>query len=307
LAAIEKAENQDLRAKIAYVFQHIPGGALLFAVGTLIVLGYFGWYYYGADHLDQAFYSLRLEKLTVTPQPPWIKSHVAEEVYQNGRLDRISLLNPRATAAVAQAFETHYWIKTTTRVSKAVGGRVMVDLVYRRPVAMVFYEKHNSQSDPTDVTKGFFPIDEVGTVLPTADFNSDDVWKYFMIIAQDARPAGDVGMPYGDVRITEALQLCEFLEKQRDAFQLQEIWVQHDNFASSASPWSLSIVTRDKTREIVWGHAPHVEGTDELPAEEKLRRMVAWLRQPLATGPGEAHRLDLRSPTSSSTPVSRRK
>ncbi|MEO8268601.1 MAG: hypothetical protein ABI557_02705 [Aureliella sp.] len=305
---MDKAENQDLRTKIAHVVQHIPGGALLFAVGSLIVLGYFGWYYYGADHLDQTFYSLRLEKLVVTPQPAWIKTPVAEEVFHNGRLDRISLLDPRATAAVAQAFETHHWVKTASRVSKSVGNRVDVDLVYRRPAAMVLYEKHNSDSDPNDVKLFFYPIDEEGTVLPATDFSSDDVWNYFMIFARDARPAGEVGMPYGDVRITEALRLCEFLQTQRDAYQLQEVTVQHDDLASGTSPWSLTIDTRDRTRKIIWGHAPHAEGTGELPADEKLRRMVAWLKQPLPTSPGEVHRIDLRSSTSATTttPVSRR-
>jgi len=303
---MDKAGNQDMRSKIAHVIQHIPGGALLFAIGTLVVLGYFGWYYYGADHLDQAFYSLRLEKLVVTPQPAWIKSPVAEEVYQNGRLDRISLLDPRATAAVARAFETHHWVKTTSRVSKSIGNRVTVDLIYRRPAAMVSYEEHNSESDPNDVKLFFYPIDEEGTVLPSADFSSDDAWNYFMIFARDARPAGTIGMPYGDVRITEALRLCEFLQPQRDAFQLQEVTVQHDNMASGASPWILTISTRDRTRQIIWGHAPQSEGTGELPAEEKLRRMVAWLKQPLPTSPGEVHRIDLLSPTSTATtPVSR--
>ncbi len=303
---MDKAENQDLRSRIAHVVQHIPGGALLFAVGTLVVLGYFGWYYYGADHLDQAFYSLRLEKLVVTPQPPWIKSPIAEEVYQNGRLDRISLLDPRATASVARAFETNHWVKTTSRVSKSVGNRVSVDLIYRRPVAMVFYENHKNDLDPNAVKQGFYPIDNEGTVLPRGDFSEEDVWNYFMIFAQDARPAGDVGWPYGDVRITEALRLCEFLQPQHDAFQLQEVWVQHDNLASGSSPWSLTVRTRDRTREIIWGHAPRAEGTGELPAEEKLRRLVTWLKQPLPTSPGEVHRIDLRSSTSTTTPVSHR-
>lgn len=304
---MDKAEHFSLRSKIAAIVQRIPGGALLFAVGTLVIFGYFGWYYYGADHLDHALYSLRLEKLSVTPQPPWIKAQVAEDVYQNGRLDRISLLDARANAAIAQAFETHPWVDTTTRVSKAVGGRVTVDLVYRRPAAMVFFEKQND-AEPSATKKAFFfPIDEEGTVLPTDDFSSDDVWNYFMIFADEARPAGDTGMPYGDVRITQALQLCQFLAKYRETYQLQEIWVHHDNLASVASPWSLTILTRDKSRAIVWGHAPQNEDRGELPADEKLSRMLAWLKQPVPASPGEIHRIDLRTATSPTTPVSRQR
>ncbi len=301
---MDKAEHSSLRNRIAAIIQHIPGGAVLFAVVALVIFGYFGWYYYGADHLDHALYSLRLEKLAVTPQPPWIKAKVAEEVYQNGRLDRISLLDARANAAIAQAFETHHWVDTTTRVSKAVGGRVTVDLVYRQPIAMVFFENRN-EADPSQATKGFFPIDEAGTVLPTADFSSDDVWDYFMIIADEARPAGDTGMPYGDVRITQALQLCQLLAQHREAHQLQEVWVHHDNLSAGASPWSLTVVTRDKLRAIVWGHAPEYESRGELPADEKLNRMLSWLKQPLPVTPGEVQRIDLRMASSPTTPVSR--
>ncbi len=301
---MDEAKHFSLRNRIAAIIQHIPGGAVLFAVGALVIFGYFGWYYYGADHLDHALYSLRLEKLAVTPQPPWIKAQVAEEVYQNGRLDRISLLDARANAAIAQAFETHHWVDSTTRVSKAVGGRVTVDLVYRQPIAMVFFEKRN-EADPGQASKGFFPIDGAGTVLPTADFSSDDVWNYFMIIADEARPAGDTGMPYGDVRITQALQLCQLLGKHRETHQLQEIWVHHDNMSAGDSPWSLTVVTRDKTRAIVWGHAPDYESRGELPADEKLNRMLTWLSQPLPATPGEVQRIDLRMASSPTTPVSR--
>ncbi len=302
---MDKANNQDLRSKIAFVVQHIPGGALLFAVFTLIVLGYFGWYYYGAEHLDQALYSLRLEKLSVTPQPDWIKTKVADEVYRNGRLDRISLLDPRATASIAQAFETHHWVRTTSRVSKSVGEKVAVDLIYRRPVAMIYVEKQSNDPQTGDVQAGFFPIDNEGTMLPTGDFTKDDVRKYFIIYAQNAHPAGDIGLPYGDVRIMEALSLCEFLEKYREPYGLEVIEIHQDNLTSGPSPWSLSAFTRDKRREIIWGHAPRLENSGELPADEKLKRLLAWLAQPLPTDTNEIQTIDLRH-SGSMTPVSAR-
>ncbi len=295
MAMMDSAEKQNLWGRIHYVVQHIPGGALLFAVVPLIILGYFGWFYYGADHLDQALYALRPEGMTVTPQPNWIKSNVSDEVFAHGRLDRISLLEPRANAAIAQAFETHNWVKSVTRVTKSAGGEVVVDLVYRRPAAMVYYEKETSSPESPDapVLKGFFPIDEEGTVLPTQDFTSEDVWNHFMIIAENARPAGDVGMPYGDARVTEALALCAYLAPYREEYRLQEIEVSHDNVASGPSPWTLAVFTKDK-REIVWGHAPRAESMGEQPAERKLTRVLAWLQEPPSSGDGAQKRLDVR-------------
>jgi hypothetical protein len=299
---MDNAEKQSLWGRAVLVLQHIPGGGLLFAVVLLAVLGYLGWYHYGAAHLDQALYALQIEKLTVSPQPEWIKASVLEEVFHNGRLDRISLLEPRANAAIARAFETHHWVRSATRVSKTVGGNVVVDLIYRRPAAMVYYQKQLNDSNSKEVLKGFFPIDETGTVLPTQDFTSEDVWKYFIIVAENARPAGDVGMPYGDVRISEALRLCALLHPYRESHRLQEIWVNQEGLTSGSSPWSLLIVTKDK-REIVWGRAPALEDHGELPAQEKLKRMLTWLEKAPRNENGLPAKIDLRPPTTAS-PVS---
>lgn len=297
---MDKAEKAGTVARVSQWLKFIPGGALLFAVVPLIVLGYLGWFYYGAEHLDQALYSLQKENLKVTPQPPWIRTNVRDDIFANGRLDRVSLLEPRATAAIAQAFETHSWVKATTRVTKKAGGEVVVDLVYRRPIAMVYYERSSTDSRGTagEVDKGFFPIDENGVVLPTSDFTSEDVWSYFLIIAEGARPAGEVGMPYGDVRITEALALCTYLDKHRQTLRLQEIWVEQDPASRSEHPWSMTLVTSDK-REIIWGHAPKSGSAGEVPAEEKLDRMIAWLQQPADSSQPQSLVLDLRSPSRS--------
>ncbi|MCA9133604.1 MAG: hypothetical protein KDA45_10635 [Planctomycetales bacterium] len=302
---MDSAEKLNLRERLASIVQRIPGAAMLFAAALLVVLGYFGWFYYGADHLDQALYSLRFDKLQVTPQPDWIKSDVANEVYTAGRLDRISLLEPRATAAIAQAFETHTWVASITRVTKSAGGSVNVDVVYRRPVAMVYTEYYPDPSPenpgPPKLTKGFYAVDESGTVLPRHDFTREDVRDYFLIFAQNARPAGEVGMPYGDVRISEALRLCTFLEPHRHRLHLQEIWINHDGVGSGPSPWTLLVTTEDN-REIVWGHAPGTENSGELPAPQKLEQMLAWLQAPRDESKTTA-RLDLRH-TSAHTPVS---
>ncbi len=301
------AEKKSFRQRALAVLQYIPGGALLFAIVPLVILGYFGWFYYGADHLDQAFYSIRAENLAVTAQPPWIKSNVAEEVFENGRLDRISLLDPQAGATIAQAFEAHTWVKSTTRVTKSAGGKVKVDIVYRRPAAMVYYRPPDSEQDAGGTSRedsGFFPVDDEGIFLPTSNFEESQVQEYFWIFADGARPAGDVGMPFGDSRVNEALILCGLLEPLRERFRLQFIYVDQDNASNSPSPWIMSLVTRDRY-QIIWGHAPSSEAGGEPPANEKMARMVAWFETEQPHADEELSRLDLRfSP--GTTPVSTR-
>ncbi len=282
-------DSKSTYSVIVGTLQHIPGAALLFAVGPLLVLGYLGWYYYGADHLDQALYSLKQDKLEITPAPEWIKSDVLAEVYRDGRLDRVSLLDPSATATIAQAFETHDWVKSTSRVTKANGGRVLVDVVYRQPAAMVYYVPATDAGaaapsvQENTLQAGFYPVDGEGVILPTRDFNSARVWEYFMIFARDARPAGDIGMSFGDARIAEALQLCQYLEADREDLGLQEVWVNHEKPSAGPSPWVLKLVTKDKF-EIDWGHAPNVESAGEPTATEKRSRLISWLSEVRSAG-----------------------
>lgn len=272
--------QKSFRERFAGIWQYVPGGALLFAIVPLILLSYLGWFYYGAKHLDQALYALTVEHLTVTPQPAWIStSNVREEVFQRARLDRISLLDPRANATIAQAFEAHPWIRSTTRVTKAVGGKVAVDLVYRQPLAMVYCKPRpqDAQGPPQNIKEpGFFPVDTEGIMLPIEDFSQAQVFEYFWIMADSATPTGQIGMSFGDVRIANALKVCGLLEPERKRQKLQRVYVQHDHRSSGESPWILVLETTDK-HQIIWGHMPDAEGTGEPSASEKLATLLAWL------------------------------
>lgn len=313
-------DNSSWLRTLLKVFKHIPGAALMFAVVPLLVLGYLGWFYYGADHLDLALYSLRQENLVVTQQPEWIKSPVVEEVFENGGLKRISLLDPNATATIAQAFETHNWVKSTTRVTKSVGGKVEVDLIFRKPAAMVYYSPQTNQANAAPSSpnsqlpagaqpqRGFYPVDADGIILPKQDFQADDIWHYFQLFAEGARPAGDIGMAFGDARISEALKLCLYLNDVREPLQLQEIWVHHDTNSAGPSPWIMTIVSRDK-HQMLWGHAPELEAIGEQAAESKKSRLAAWLN--MARAGSEPQQIDLRStnpvaPVSSPRPIRQR-
>ena len=168
---------------LARWMHYIPGGALLFAVTPLLILGYFAWRNWGAEHLDVALYAVKLENLVTTPQPTWIRnSQVREEVFKNSGLGQLSVLDPQASATIAHAFESHCWVQRASRVQKLPGGKVTVDIAYRRPIAMVYYDG-NANPSSANVKTGFFPVDEEGIVLPPADFDENQVRNYFVVIA----------------------------------------------------------------------------------------------------------------------------
>lgn len=260
--------------------QYIPGGALLFCLAPLLVLGYFAWRNWGAEHLDKALYAVRIENLVTTPQPTWIRSsNVREEVFKNGGLGQLSVLDPQASATIAHAFESHSWVQRASRVQKLPGGKVTVDIVYRRPVAMVYYKGHHSDSGTSQINKpiktGYYPVDDEGVVLPTADFDSSQVPGYFLVFAEDASPPSDVGMAFSDTRIKQSLSLCRLLESARVELRLKQIYVERDERMTGPSPWIMRIKTSDN-RFIDWGHAPGNEVAGEPSAQEKLANLLKW-------------------------------
>jgi len=255
--------------------RYVPGGALLFAVTPLLILGYFAWKNWGAEHLDVALYAVRIENLVTTQQPTWIRNtKVREEVFKNSGLGQLSVLDPQASATIAHAFESHSWVQRASRVQKLPGGKVTVDIVYRRPIAMVYYDGHANPSS-TKVNKGFFPVDEDGVVLPLADFDENQVRSYFVVIAEGATPPSEVGMTYADTRIKQSLLLCRLLDSARVELRLEGIMVERDDRMGGPTPWVMHIKTSDN-RFINWGHAPGSEVPDEPTAQEKFANMIKW-------------------------------
>jgi len=277
-------KSQNFQQRFAYIMHVVPGGALLFALIPLVVCGYLGWYHYGSRKLDQAFYALRLEQIQVTNQPAWIQSSVLSQVFESNRLDRINLLDPSASASIAGAFETHPWVEKTTRVHKIQGQGVTVDVVYRKPLAMIqvhYYPTDDSGKPTLEKKEGYYPVDHHGVVLPVGDFkqNLANVWEYPIIeIENMEQSAAQPGLSFNDIRVLEALKLIKFLEKQSQLKEMGVRWirVRRDNALASASPWILEIWTADQ-RLITWGRSPGEEAAGESTAERKLAVLTDWL------------------------------
>lgn len=254
-------------------FRAVPGVALLFALIPLVVFGYLGWYYYAADKIDKSLYSIAPSQIQISTQPAWIKSSVLESVYKEKRLDKVNLLDPTACAHIASAFETSAWVKSTTRVRK-LGGQVIVDLVYRQPLAMLRVVYQDRETNKW--VEGYYPLDVHGHVLPKSDFAESEVPDFLLIDIEN------VGLPsngiYADGRVHHALKLCAFLESTNKRQQLGVQWVnvQRDDAVSSRKQWSLQLRTTDQ-RLIVWGHCPEDEIPGESKAAEKLATLEKWL------------------------------
>lgn len=267
----------------------IPRAALLSMIGPsiLLLVGYFGWRYYGAPNLDRTFYGVKKENIHITPAPPWIKTSVVDEVYEGRSLSTLSLLESQTAAKIARAFDAHPWVRKTQRVEKLAGVQIMVNVEYRVPVAMVacVSTKVDEATGEQQTKQSFLPVDSEGFLLPTKDFSQNDVPQFIWVYAKGIKSADErrVGTPIGDSQIEEAVRLCKILTRYREALHIERVNV-YSTTQVGKSKWILEIEigTGDPQSpgpRIVWGHAPGLEELSEPTAEQKLKRLIELASQ----------------------------
>lgn len=282
----------------------LPKIALISTLGPalLLVAGYLLWRNYGAAHLNTMLYGVQSQNIVLTPQPVWIRSNVLDEVCEGSNLERLSTLDRQMSAVFYNAFRSHPWIRRVIHVGKAAGGIVRVNVEYREPLAMVYCElpsppdslsaatasnewtvKTSTPSKaPTNNQKiSFLPVDAEGVLLPTQDFQPEQVRQFMLIYAQGAVPIGMIGSEYGDARIKEALLLCRLVKDVREKLGLERVYVYADPSGQGPSQWTLELTTRDK--RISWGHPPGLESPGEPGFSAKLRKLGDFILSPTSS------------------------
>ena len=159
-------------------------------------------------------YLLSATAITVTPPPEWIVSDVRAQVILSSGLDRrLSLLDDGFVQAIKNAFELHPWVEQVTRVEKSVPAAVHVELVYRRPAAVI--------ESPASDGVALLPVDARGMMLPPEDVPL--IRRKYL-----PRITGIVGQPragqrWDDPRVAGAVELAVRLADVWDALHLAEI------------------------------------------------------------------------------------
>ncbi|MCH5375901.1 MAG: hypothetical protein JJ992_18175, partial [Planctomycetes bacterium] len=185
-AATRKKDNKTTARFLAGLIP-LPGGGwrrllIGFALFAVPIGGaYYAWARWGSKITASDEYVVRAEHIQVTPPPSWVRTDVRAEVVRDGGLNGMSLLDPQLTVKVFQAFSAHSWVANVSRVSKQHGtndtARVVVELTYRKPVAMVEVVINNQA--------GLLPIDGDAILLPTQDFTEEQTRDYLRIAVPD--------------------------------------------------------------------------------------------------------------------------
>ncbi len=269
--------KQDVSDTVSSPFHWLFGGsssstvvAVLLLLVALTAVSMLLWRKYGATILAHPKYQITAESFDVTEPPAWIHSDVKHEIITAGGLTELNIGSPETAPRIAAAFALHPWVEKVVNVGKRSPGgrqrptRVVVRLVYRKPVAMVA------------VSGGVIPVDRDGVTLPTlTDFTSEQVSRYPIIHAKDAAAIAAAGAKWGDERVHASARLADFLSPYWEELNLRRIvafkGVQDGRGISSPT---LHLQTRSKTT-ILWGHAPGDESPGEAKAETKISRLAA--------------------------------
>lgn len=266
-----------------------PGFSALVIVAIVIACS-FGlatlWHRY--QPIISATQCISAQSIVINDPPSWIVTDLKQEAIVTGSLEGASLADADLTLRVAEAFRMHSWVSKVCRVSKRYPDSVLVQLEYRRPVAMV---EVRAGDQP-----GLFPIDGDGILLPTADFTAERAAQYPRISVPNALPLGFPGNAWGDERVHDAAVIAATLGPYWEKLELYRIVLLGGLTQNRGKSDNLYRLTTRDNVSLIWGHAPGKEHPNEATADKKIARILSLKEQNGLTGLGPDQAIDLRNP-----------
>jgi len=215
-------------------------------------------------------YQVGPEQVTITSPPRWIPPDLTKQVFERAGLDEKECLqDPTLSERIAAAFHTHPWIEKVISVRKSFPARIVVDVVYREPVAMV------------RGVDGHYPVDRHGVLLPARDFSDSDVERFPVIEGVASVPMGKLGESWGDPVVNGAAELASVLTRPAadgktrwQSFGLASILVpRRVALTGDADELQYELRTAGGS-QILWGRGPDSKHPGELSVAQKLQRLA---------------------------------
>ncbi len=257
----------------------------------LFVGMYAAWQWVGGRVTNDPFYLVSPENIEVNSPPDWIAKDITAEVAEYLPAKSLDIREPELTVRVARAFAMHPWVANVRSVRKRPPGRVIVELDFRRPIAVVEFVSKEGNC-------WLYPIDAEGVLLPPQDFNQEQARKLCRINVGATMHAGPEGSAWGDSRVHGAARIAEILAPYWSRLGIYRIETRDkERLVAEENPTVYELVTRKGTR-VPWGHCPGEEEEREPNAEAKVERLLAQVKNSggLDSSEGSAA-LDLRIPT----------
>lgn len=234
-------------------------------------------------------YRLTSQEIEITPPPPWVRGDVKAEALRNAGIDGpLSILDDDLVQKIQTAFSLHPWVASVGRVSKQHPAHVDVELVYRRPVAMV--EVHENGSD------GLYPVDIDGVLLPSNDFSPLEARGYPRLSGVESSPLGTVGSRWGDPVVAGGARIATALSARWAEWKLWSIrWLKPASGSDASAAADFELIT-GAGQAIHWGAAPANEPPSEPTGVQKVAQLKAFVDQHGSLDDPAAKSLDLSQP-----------
>ena len=214
---------------------------------------------------QRAEYRLRTAEIEITKPPRWIPGDFIKQVVEFAELpEEMSLLDDAVTKKIDRAFRRHPWVAEVVAVRKSIPARIEVELIYRRPVAMV------------RVKQGMYPVDVEGILLPPADFSVAETGLYPAIENVQSTPEGPSGTSWGDEAVSGAARLAEILAPHWKKFNLVAIRIPSRTTDNTTIDNLIFELTTAGGSQIIWGRGPGSDYPGELSAEKKIGRLEKY-------------------------------
>lgn len=268
---------------------------VVFCVVALLGWGMHGlWQHVAPQIIQRDAYLLSDDRITISELPEWIVGDVRGEAVRNaGLVGRLSVLDDAFAQVIEDAFVLHPWVESVDRIVKKHPAGVHVDVIFRRPVAVVELVNQNIVQ--------LVPIDRHGVHLPALDV--PNIRKRYLPRIGGVVERPPVGQPWSDPRVLGAAEIAVQLAPVWDAFHLVDILPSaRPEIRGQSRFFVYDLITRGGTR-IVWGAAPNAAPADEDKFAEKLDRLRRCAEQygPLDSVRGPAV-VDVRSQELAITP-----
>jgi len=263
-----------------------PGRWLVW-IGLLTAMftagAWLGWQVVRDSVLFSESYLVQKEHLFfVSPPPEWVRSDVASDAFWTAARDGpLYLWQENLCQQLAEAFAQHPWVAKVERVRKSYPARIEVQLQWRRPVCMVFWQNR------------LLPVDGEGTLLPSADFSPVEMAKYPQLVGIYTLPPTVPGVRWQDLRVVEGAQIAAALGPVWEKFRLRYIRAVPLGEGPAAET-VYELWTHGGSR-IIWGLGPAVQRPAEPTLADKIARLQRYVQEHGALDtPQGPQTLDLR-------------
>lgn len=214
-------------------------------------------------------YQVAFQEIQLSPRPSGtVPNDLVRQIQrQRDFPEWVSTLDPGLAQRLAAAFREQPWIESVREVRLTYPPQIVVQVDYRRPVALVALKS------------GLYPVDPEGVVLPPADFSPKDAERFPVVQNVRSVPAGPAGLAWGDPVVLAAARLADAMRNDWPDLQLTAIVAPKPAKADIDPSELIFSLTAKGGSKIVWGRAPGSGHPGELTAVQKIGRLHKYLRE----------------------------